>query len=170
MASEQISRQWRGNWAAGMVLGACVSAMAQGSSNCDAAGYRVVGARWDTVLQRNWEVRQDCLHPDWPARLAGFATRLGVGKKQEVRTETGGLQAAEVEGNNAPLLVRAGEAVRLWAREERVRIEMSGVVEQSAHLGERVVVRITRQSDDTGLTVERVGGVVRGVGDVEMER
>jgi hypothetical protein len=51
-----------------------------------------------------------------------------------------------------------------------VRIEMSGVTEQSARVGERVLVRVTRQSDEAGLTVERIGGVVRGAGDVEMER
>ena len=51
-----------------------------------------------------------------------------------------------------------------------VRIEMSGVVEQSARAGERVVVRVTRQTDDGGLTVDRIGGIVRGAGDVEMER
>jgi hypothetical protein len=47
---------------------------------------------------------------------------------------------------------------------------MSGVVERSARAGERVVVRITRQSDDAGLTVDRIDGIVRGAGDVEMER
>jgi hypothetical protein len=47
---------------------------------------------------------------------------------------------------------------------------MSGVVEQSARGGERVVVQIARQSEDSGMTVERIGGIVRGAGDVEMER
>jgi flagella basal body P-ring formation protein FlgA len=68
-----------------------------------------------------------------------------------------------------PLLVRAGDAVRLWSQGGRVRIEMSGVAEQSARSGERVVVRVTRQTDDAGLTVERIAGTVRGAGDVEME-
>jgi flagella basal body P-ring formation protein FlgA len=69
-----------------------------------------------------------------------------------------------------PLLVHAGDRVRLWSQDERVRIEMSGVVEQSARGGERVVVQIARQSEDSGMTVERIGGIVRGAGDVEMER
>jgi hypothetical protein len=68
------------------------------------------------------------------------------------------------------LLVHAGDAVTLWEQDAMVRIEMRGVVEQSAPAGERVVVRITRQTDDAGLTVDRVGGIVRGAGDVEMER
>ena len=60
--------------------------------------------------------------------------------------------------------------MRLWMQDGMVRIEMSGVTEQSARVGERVLVRVTRQSDEAGLTVERIGGVVRGAGDVEMER
>jgi flagella basal body P-ring formation protein FlgA len=68
------------------------------------------------------------------------------------------------------LLVRAGDAVTLWQRDATVQIEMSGVAEQSARIGEPVVVRITRQNDDGGLIVDRIAGVVRGAGDVEMER
>jgi hypothetical protein len=51
-----------------------------------------------------------------------------------------------------------------------VRIELAGVAEQSARGGERVVVRIEQQTEDAGLTVQRIAGVVRGAGDVEMER
>jgi flagella basal body P-ring formation protein FlgA len=69
-----------------------------------------------------------------------------------------------------PLLVRAGDSVRLWEQDAMVRIEMRGVAEQSARAGERVVVQVTRQTDDAGLTVELIGGIVRGAGDVEMER
>jgi hypothetical protein len=46
---------------------------------------------------------------------------------------------------------------------------MTGIVEQSARAGDRVVVQITRQTDEAGLTVQRISGVVRAAGDVEME-
>jgi flagella basal body P-ring formation protein FlgA len=69
-----------------------------------------------------------------------------------------------------PLLVHAGDRVRLWSQNDTVRIEMSGVVEQSARSGDRVMVQVTRQSDDAGLTVERIAGIVCGSGDVEIER
>jgi flagella basal body P-ring formation protein FlgA len=70
----------------------------------------------------------------------------------------------------APLLVRAGERVRLWRRDAVVRIEMSGVAESSARDGERVVVRVTRETEDAGLATQEIAGVVRGAGDVEMVR
>jgi flagella basal body P-ring formation protein FlgA len=69
-----------------------------------------------------------------------------------------------------PLLVHAGDRVRLWMQDEMVRIEMSGVVEQSARGGDRVMVQIMQHSDDVGMTVERIPGIVRSTGDVEMER
>ena len=147
------------------------TAIAQGptvsavQAECGAQGYRVVARQWDAVLGRSWELRQACAHPEWPARLfaasaagAGLTARDGVaGTKELVQTVP-------------PLLVRAGDRVRLWSQDETVRIEMSGVVEQSARGGERVVVQVARQSEDSGMTVERIHGVVRGAGDVEMER
>jgi flagella basal body P-ring formation protein FlgA len=69
-----------------------------------------------------------------------------------------------------PLLVRAGDSVRLWQQAENVRIEMTGVAEQGARAGEPIMVRVVRQTDDAGQTVQRISGTVRGAGDVEMER
>jgi flagella basal body P-ring formation protein FlgA len=69
----------------------------------------------------------------------------------------------------APLLVHAGDRVRLWSQDERVRIEISGVVEQSARVGDRVMVQVTRRNEETGMSVERISGIVRAAGDVEMQ-
>jgi flagella basal body P-ring formation protein FlgA len=69
-----------------------------------------------------------------------------------------------------PLLIHAGDYVKLWMQDKTVRIELSGVAEQSAHNGERVIVRILQQTEDAGQTVQRIAGIVRGTGDVEMER
>jgi flagella basal body P-ring formation protein FlgA len=68
------------------------------------------------------------------------------------------------------LLVHAGEPVRLWFQDETVRIEMSGVAEESARGGDHVTVRIMRQGDENGMTVKHITGTVRGAGDVEMEQ
>jgi hypothetical protein len=134
-------------------------------AGCGAEGYRVVARQWDAVLGRSWELRQACAHPEWPARLAAMSS-AGAG----LTARDGLAGTKEVAQIVPPLLVHAGDRVRLWMQDERVRIEMSGVVEQSARGGERVVVQIARQSEDAGMTVERISGVVRGAGDVEMER
>jgi ABC-type transporter Mla MlaB component len=146
-----------------LVVGAGASsgrAIAQGSAACRAGGYRVVARRWDATLRIGWELRQDCAHPDWPARSVAVEAVL----------QTGRVQATEVSQIERPLLVLAGDRVRLWQQDKNVRIEMSGVAEESARNGEHVVVRVTRQTDDAGLAVQRIDGTVRGAGDVEMER
>jgi len=126
---------------------------------CASDGSRVVATRWDAVLGKGWQLVEDCAHPERPARLVAAVSAVETGIAR-------GLPAAAVQ----PLLVRAGDVVRLWQQTATVRLEMKGVVEQSAASGEHVVVRITRQSDDAGLTVQRFDGTVRGAGDVEMER
>jgi hypothetical protein len=140
------------------------SAFAQHAAVCG-GGYRVIAHRWDPVLRMSWEMRQDCAHPDWPARLASVAS-IAAGPIAVGSLVMPTDQAPAVE----PLLVRAGDQVRLWLVDGPVRIEMSGVAEQSARNGTHVIVKITRQSDDAGLTVRRIPGIVRGAGDVEMER
>jgi hypothetical protein len=133
-------------------------------TGCPISGYRVLARRWDAVLRMGWELRQDCAHPEWPLRSVAIG----------VVTNFGGATVAEVApvrvSISPPILVRAGDAVRLWLQDEAARIEMSGVAEQSAHKGERVLVRITRQDIEEGLTVQHIAGTVRGVGDVEIER
>lgn len=142
----------------------CGSAFAQDAAVCE-HGYRIIARRWDAVLRTNWEMRQDCAHPDWPARLASVAA-IAAGPISISRLATQNESVALIQ----PLLVRAGDQVRLWMEDGPVRIEMSGVAEQSAHNGGHIIVRTTRQSDDAGLTVQRIPGIVRGAGDVEMQR
>ena len=145
---------------AGALLG-CGPMSAQTPAECGPHGSRVIASRWDVVLQRGWEFRRDCAHPEWPARLIESASGSPA--------PAGGKPLAAATAL-LQLLVRAGDAVTLWQRDATVQIEMSGVAEQSARIGEPVVVRITRQNDDGGLIVDRIAGVVRGAGDVEMER
>jgi hypothetical protein len=143
---------------AGIVLAGSTPAQ----TGCAAGGYRVLARRWDTVLRMGWELRQDCAHPEWPARSVAIGA-----------VASGGVDTACVPVRVSiapPILVRAGDAVRLWLQDEAVRIEMSGVAEQSAHNGERVLVRVSKQDAEEGLTVQHIAGTVRGAGDVEMER
>jgi flagella basal body P-ring formation protein FlgA len=155
--------------------------VAQTQAACGADGARVVARRWDAVLGVAWELRQSCAHPEWPAR--------SVAIKPDARIPAGAVRIMQVAQATSPqprpaqpqfvpaqiipaqpLLVHAGDPVRLWMQDATVRIELAGVAEQSARGGERVVVRIEQQTEDAGLTVQRIAGVVRGAGDVEMER
>jgi hypothetical protein len=131
---------------------------AQQVAPCSAAGYRVVTQRWDVQLQKMWELRQDCSHPAWPARVIA----LNI-------THTNGA-AASVIPRVPQQLVHAGDRVRLWMQDAHARIEMSGVAGQSAVAGEHIMVRILQQFQGDGFAVQLVPGIVRGPDDVEMER
>jgi len=158
-------------------LAGCLGASGQGlptqpGAGCTPQGRRVVARRWDAVLGRGWDVVEDCAHPERPARLIAETSTSETWMSGRVG-QTGrtiGAAAQPVAAALGPLLVHAGESVMLWRQTENVRIEMVGVAEQSARIGDQVVVRSTQQTDDAGLTVQRINGTVRGAGDVEMER
>jgi hypothetical protein len=147
------------------VLAGCRPLSAQANSGCTPAGYRVIAHQRDTVLNMSWELRQDCTHPEWPARAVAISAAAEYLLPHS-------LPGAKFEASrlSPPLLVHAGDPVRLWQQDSTVRIEMSGIAEQSAHEGDHIVVRITRQTEDAGLNVQRISGIVRATGDVEMER
>jgi Chaperone for flagella basal body P-ring formation len=128
------------------------SGAAYAQSGCTSDGHRVVGQQWDPVMGKAWSLIADCAHPERPARLMA-----SVGGAMATASAMAGVPVAALR----PLLVRAGDLVRLWAQTATVRIEMVGVAEQSAGAGEHVVVRVSRQ---------RIDGTVRGAGDVEMGR
>jgi hypothetical protein len=142
-------------------LGLALASAAAFAQTACPTGYRILSRHYDAALQKTWELRQDCLHPDWPAHsVAVTNTALLTGNAVS-------LQLATV-ANIQPLLVRAGEPVRLWSQDRSARIEVTGIAEQSAHLGERINVRITHQSDDNGLTIQHISGIVRGTDSVEI--
>jgi hypothetical protein len=143
----------------------CTPAHAQADSGCPAGGYRILARTWDVVLKQAYELRQSCAHPDWPARSVAVSS----GSASPAAPNRVAI-SNEPAPSPQPLLVHAGDPVRLWMQSEMVRIEISGQAEQSARNGERVIVRVTRPSDEGGVAVERIPGIVRGAGDVEMER
>lgn len=138
--------------------GDCRPATAQ--SNCSPAGYRVTARRWDAVLGTVWELRQNCAHPEWPAHAVALAGASPLPPP--------GIALRFVE-TLQPLQIHAGDQVKLWLQDATVRIEMRGVAEQSGRDGDHIIIRIIRQTDDDGMTIERITGIVRGAGDVEME-
>jgi hypothetical protein len=115
--------------------------------------YRVSEVLWDPVLGQRWAMVASCEHPEKPA--FAVPTKEGIPEKTATRREDGG----------APL-IRAGEVVRLWRQEENLRIEMTAVSEESGRIGKVIRVRLV----GTNAEEQQFVGVVRGAGDVEMQR
>jgi hypothetical protein len=121
-------------------------------------GYQVIRIERDPLLRRSWGIVGSCGHPEWSTiALPVSESAAEVSRK---------ISASTV---NAPVLVRAGETVRLWRREAVLQIEMAGVAEQNGALGATVRVRLARGSTEEPLVAEEFSGVVRGRLDVEMK-
>ncbi|HWH56669.1 MAG TPA: hypothetical protein VN682_03505 [Terriglobales bacterium] len=143
--------------AAAMPIG-CAAILAQ--TPC--AGYRVVARHYDAELRKTWELRQDCLHPGWPAHSVAVSSNTAL-----LTANLTPLSAPNTFPVH-PLLVRAGEPVRLWSQDANSRIEITGIAEQSARFGERINVRLTHQTDESGIIIQHIAGIVRGEDDVEI--
>lgn len=137
---------------------ACAAILAQ--TPC--TGHRVIARRYDAELRKTWELRQDCLHPDWPAHSVAVSSNTAL-----LTANVAALSLATTFPAQ-PLLVHAGEPVRLWSQDRSSRIEITGIAEQGARLGERINVRLTHQTDESGIIVQHIAGIVRGVDDVEI--
>jgi hypothetical protein len=111
------------------------------------------------VMQQSWATIVSCGHPEWP----GISLRTGDETSDGLR---GLITAFRVE--RSPL-VRAGDVVELWRQEDLLRIEVSGVAEQSGSMGETIRVRLLRRPGSNQSGEEQFNGVVRGRADVEMQ-
>lgn len=130
------------------------------SSMPEDKGYRVASVRWDPVLQQSWVTVVSCDHPQWPGVLLRTDDEMG--------NVHPGLSAQAREAQTP--LVRAGDVVELWRQEDLLRIEVSGVAEQSGVMGQTIRVRLLRQQGSSQSADEEFNGVVRGPADVEMQR
>ena len=117
-------------------------------------GYRVTSVHWDSVLRKGWAMVARCGHPEGPEMALPTHARTFVG------------ESAVVAG--APLVVRAGDTVRLWRMENLLRIDVEAVAEESGGVGKSIRVRLVRASAEG--QAGQMAGVVRGPSDVEMER
>ena len=126
------------------------------------SGYRVIARRYDAELLKTWELRQDCLHPDWPAHSVAVSSNTALLTANLTPLSLATTFPAQ------PLLVRAGEPVRLWSQDASSHIEITGIAEQGARLGERINVRLTHKTDESGIIIQHIAGIVRGADDVEI--
>jgi hypothetical protein len=71
-------------------------------------------------------------------------------------------------------IVHAGDVVLVWSQEAFVRIEMTGVAEGNAAMGDRIRIHLIRpstmSSEGTNFAhnAERLFGIVRGAHEVEI--
>jgi hypothetical protein len=125
------------------------------------SGFRMVKIQSDPVLGRSWAMIASCDHPEWPA----FAIPT-TGKRSPGPPQQG--ESPWREGTKAPL-VRAGDVVRLWRRENLLEIEVAGISEDSGGLGKTIRVRLLRRNTDDQSPPAEFFGVVRGQSNVEIE-
>ncbi len=125
-------------------------------------GYRMTGVRWDPVLQQSWATIVRCGHTEWP----GFSLPMG---ETNMNTASRGLAAQVREEHYLDVpVVHAGDIVQIWWQEDVLRIEVTGVAEQSGGLGKAIRVRLLRRNT-ADQSIEEFTGIVRGRSDVERQ-
>jgi hypothetical protein len=142
---------------------AAIDSVKPGSSSSPVShsgGYRVTGTLSDPVLGGNWTIVARCDHTDWPV-LAIQTSR------SDLAIPSGAGQTHVVNVESIPI-VHGGDVVRLWKREDFLRIEVAGVAEESGGLGRTIRVRLLRRSAEDQVNYEQFSGIVRGPSDVEM--
>lgn len=128
-------------------------------------GYRVTGMHWDPVLRQRWATIARCDHPEWPA----FSLRASE-RKIALRGPAAAVREEHAPAVSDTPMVRAGDIVHLWRQEDLLRIEVTGVAEESGSLGKSIRVRLLRRNTDDQSIEEQFTGVIRGPRNVEMQR
>jgi flagella basal body P-ring formation protein FlgA len=102
-----------------------------------------------------------CSHPEWPAvalqAIGTTSLKVPLERKHPL-----------IKSVRQTSVIRAGDIVRLWKQEKLLRIEVAGVSEESAGLGQTVRVRLLRGNADDQSIPEQFSGVVRGPSNVEI--
>ncbi|MHB1699681.1 MAG: hypothetical protein ACYCSN_06010 [Acidobacteriaceae bacterium] len=145
--------------------------------------YRRQSLRFDASLGRAWAMVEVCGHPERPLRAvavalpreAALAMHLRGAGFDDSADGRDGKTASGHAGSGAayagvgvvalmePPVVRAGDTVRLWQSGGVVEMELAARAEQPGRAGDAIWLR----SDAGGFT-QRMRGVVRGRGSVEM--
>jgi Chaperone for flagella basal body P-ring formation len=156
------------NWGRGWIWFAMMLGLGAASEHAwgqSGASCGVVTVKRDAVRDLQWAVVVDCEHPERPARLVP-----AVGKDVvPVRVVAAAVPVAVVK-EIAPLVVRAGETVRVWSNDGVVKMDTTGVAQESGGVGKRIRVRMLRQGMESTEVERFVTGVVAGPGSVEMGR
>ena len=97
-----------------------------------------------------------CDHPEWPA----FALPLEITSSLKAPPR---ISTKEIPGTP---VVHAGDIVQIWRHDTLLRIEVTGISEESGSLGKKIRVRLVQS--DSGVP-QQLLGVVRGPSNVELE-
>ena len=138
------------------------AAVHKGPSASDGSGFRMLAVRRDALTGSQWALVETCGHPEWPLRalkVEGMPL-LEIADTGNAKTEA----AATVP--QQPIVIHAGDVVQLTAEDDHVRVQVTGMAEQSARVGEPISVRVERSSVDEGMRVEHMHGVASGPGAV----
>jgi hypothetical protein len=113
------------------------------------------------LLRRQWAIISSCEHPEFPSLTLPVSERATEHK----------------DGAMTPFsIVHAGDVVLVWSQEAFVRIEMTGVAEGNAALGDRIRIHLLRPSTvsaEGANFAQNVGplfGIVRGPHEVEIRQ
>jgi hypothetical protein len=126
------------------------------SSPLSKSGYRLSRIQSDPALGKRWAMIVSCDHPEWPA----FA--LPLESSSPLKTPKG-ISTREIPSTP---VVHAGDIVRLWRYDRLLRIEVTGVSEESGGFGKKIRVRLVQR--DSGAP-QQLLGLVRGPSNVEIE-
>ncbi len=150
------SRPWR-------VVAASGHAWAAGVAAGNSVLYRRRGVRIDAALGGVWALLEECAHPERPLHAVMVRMEIigGPAGIAAARNSSAGVMAFSPL-LDAPL-VRAGETVRLWQNSSVVRMELLARAEQAGRAGDQIWLR-----SDAGGFVQRMRGIVRAAGSVEM--
>jgi hypothetical protein len=124
--------------------------------------HKVIKIQSDSVLGKRWAIISNCSHPEWPE----FALPLTEKGPARPPQETAG---SSREDAKTLFIVHAGDIVQLWKQESRLRIEVSGISEESGSLGKTVRVRLLHRKPDDQ-SPGHLLGIVRGPFNVEIQR
>jgi hypothetical protein len=122
--------------------------------------YQVTKVQWDPVLQKKWTWVSNCKHPDWPMHA------LQSGSNGTSSESTG--QSSSERIGPVPMVVRAGDVVRLWHREDYLNIEVTAVAQENGALGQAIRVRMVYPKNAEPQEEKHFTGIVRGPSDLEM--
>jgi hypothetical protein len=132
------------------------------SPSAEGRGYRVTGIQSDPVLGQRWAMIASCDHPEWPA----FALQP---HRWNSTAQALAIEQTRGKDTHAIVVVRAGDIVLLWRQENLLRIEVTGISEESGSLGKTIRVRLLRRNTDDQFAQEQFSGIIRGPSDVEMQ-